>query len=281
MPDKVFSLKIFSRGHLVTGDERYNLAKAWIALQTTPQHSSEYNSLFWSFEQTYDLVREEPMEAWKLILTIWSLDRSTPTRRSLSAGPIEELLCFHGDFMIPHIERQAKADPSFATLLGGVRQNTMAEDIWNRLQTAWIATDGIALWNSANMRPREKSSPPETVGSTLLELAKPVALLLSLLSLYLVFRTLFFSIDDPYLFFQPHQAFRDRIIDSLLLLTFSAGICLLGGFIFREAEPDPHPSLTATLPLQLFYWATGIMIALFFLAWFLETHYIFSPSIHW
>jgi hypothetical protein len=256
----------------VTGDERYNLAKAWIALQTTPPHSSEYNSLFWSFEQTYDLVREEPIQAWKLILTIWSLDRSTPTRRSLSAGPIEELLCFHGDFMIPHIERQAKADPWFATLLGGVPQNTMSDNIWNRLQTAWIATDSM---------PEERSSSPETVGTTLLELAKPVALLLSLLSLYAVFRTLFFSIEDPYLFFQPHQAFRDRIIDSLLLLTFSAGICLLGGFIFREAEPDPHPSLTATLPLQLFYWATGIMLALFFLAWFLETHYIFSPSIHW
>jgi hypothetical protein len=276
----MFSLRIFTGSHLVTGDERNQLARAWITLQTTPQHAPEYNSFFWSFEQTYDLVREDPVEAWRLILTIWSLDQSPPTRRSLSAGPIEELLCFHGDFMIPHIERQAKADPSFATLLGGVWQNTMADDIWNRLQTAWIAADGTALLNNVGMR-RERSSTPETVGSTLLELAKPIALLLSLLSLYAVFHTLFFSVEDPHPFLQPHQAFRDRIIDSLLLLTLSAGISLLGGFIFREAEPDPHPSLTATLPLQIFYWATGIMIALFFLAWFVETHYIFSPSIHW
>lgn len=265
----------------MTGHERDRLARAWIALQTTPQHAPEYNSFFWAFEQTYDLVREEPMEAWKVILTIWSLDRSMPTRRSLSAGPLEELLCFHGDLMIPHIERQAKADPAFATLLGGVWQNTMTGPIWNRLQTAWIAADGPALLNSVGMPRRDKSSPPETVGSTLLELAKPVALLLSLLSLYAVFHTLFFSMEDPHLLLQPHQAFRDRIIDSLLLLTLSAGICLLGGFIFREAEPYPHPSLTATLPLQLFCWATGIMLVLFILAWFFETHYIFSPSINW
>ena len=115
----------------------------------------------------------------------------------------------------------------------------------------------------------------------LLELAKPVALLLCLLSLYAVFHTLFFSIEDPHLILQPHQAFDDRIIDSLLLLALSAAISFLSGLIFREAEPLPHPSLATTLPLLIFYWATGIMTALFFLAWFLETHYIFSPKVHW
>jgi hypothetical protein len=115
----------------------------------------------------------------------------------------------------------------------------------------------------------------------LLELAKPVALLLCLLSLYAVFHTVFFTLEDPQILLQPHQAIRDRIIDSLLLLALSAGISLIGGLIFREAEPPPHPSLGATLPLQIFYWATSIMLVMFFLAWFLETHYIFTPSIHW
>jgi hypothetical protein len=114
-----------------------------------------------------------------------------------------------------------------------------------------------------------------------LELAKPVALVLCLLSLFAVFHTLFLSIEDPHLILQPHQAFDDRIIDSLTLLAISAGICLIGSFIFRESAPYPHPSLATTLPMQLFYWATGIMTALFFLAWFLETHYIFSPRVHW
>ena len=116
----------------------------------------------------------------------------------------------------------------------------------------------------------------------LLELAKPVALLLCLLSLLTVFHTVFFTLEDPQLLLQPHhQAIADRLIDSVLLLALSAGISLVGAFIFRETEPHPHPSLSATLPLQLFYWATAIMLLLFPLASFLETHYIFTPTVHW
>jgi hypothetical protein len=115
----------------------------------------------------------------------------------------------------------------------------------------------------------------------LLELAKPVALLLCLLSLFAVFHAVFFTLEDPNVLFQPYQVLRDRLLDSSLLLAFAAGISIIGGLIFREAEPLPHPSLSATLPLQIFYWATGTMAILLPLAWFLETHYIFSPTIHW
>jgi hypothetical protein len=115
----------------------------------------------------------------------------------------------------------------------------------------------------------------------LLEIAKPVALALCLLSLFAVFHTLFFTIEDPHLLLQPHKAFDDRIIDSILLLALSAGISLFSGLIFREAEHNPHSSLATTLPLLIFYWAAGTMLVLFVLAWFLETHYTFSPSIHW
>jgi len=268
-------------GHTLTNDERNKLARAWIALQTTPQHSPEYTSLFWSFEQTYDLVRKDPGEAWKLILTIWSLDKSLPIRQSLSRGPIEELLCYHGEFIMPHIERQAKADPSFATLLGGVWQNTMTDSIWNRLQEAWIALDGLTFLRSDSRAQREKLPPLEVLQSTLIEFAKLAALLLCLLSVYAVFHSLFFSIEDPHLFLQPRQTLIDHILDSLVLLGISAAISILGGVIFREAEPTPHPSLAKTLPLLIFSWATGIMLILFVLAWFLETHYIFSPSVHW
>jgi hypothetical protein len=265
----------------VTDGERNRLARAWITLQTTPQHAPEYNSLFWAFRQSYDLAREEPMEAWQLILTIWSLDQSIPTKQSLSAGLIEELLCYHGEFMIQHIERQAKADRSFATLLGGVWQNTMTDHVWNRLQDVWIAADGALFLHHMGARQREKLPTTEVVESTLLEFAKLAALLLCMLSLYAIFRTLFLSIDTPQPIFQLPQVLTNRVLNALLLLSLSAAISLLGGIIFREAEPDPHPSLSATLPLQIFYWSTSIMIVLFFLAWFLETHYIFSPIKHW
>ena len=256
-----------------TDDQRKKLAKAWIALQTKPQDAPEYNSLFWSFEQTYRLVREEPTEAWKLILTIWSLDQSLSTRQSLCAGLIEELLCYHGDSAIQSIEQQARIDPSFALLLVGVSKNTMADDVWNRLQAAWI--------DNARMPQPEKLPPVEVIESTLLEFAKLAALLLCMLSLYVVFRTLFLTIEDPHTILQSPQIFTNRILDALLLIAISAAISFLGAVIFREAEPAPKPTLATTLPLQIFCWSTSIMLALFFLARFLETHYIFSPKVHW
>lgn len=121
----------------MTDSERNELAKAWIALQMTKQHSPEYNSLFWSFKRERNLTREEPAEAWKLILTIWSLDKSTKTMENLSAGPIEDLLSYHGDVIIAHVEQEAKADPSFANLLGGVWQHNMSNEVWNRLKVVW------------------------------------------------------------------------------------------------------------------------------------------------
>jgi hypothetical protein len=257
-------------------DQRSQLAKAWIALQTTPQSSPDYRSLFSSFEQTYDLVREDPAEAWKLILTIWSLDQSAPTRQGLCA-PIEELLCFHGEFIIPHIEKRAMADPSFARLLGGLWQNTMPNHIWNRVQDVWIAPDGLAYISRTDKLPTS-----EVLLSGLVEFSKLAALLLCMLSLYGVFRTLFLSSEDPHaILLQPPEIFTNRLLDALLLVALSAAISVLGAIIFREAEPKPRPSLAATLPIQVFSWSTSIMFTLFFLARFLETHYVFTPKVHW
>jgi hypothetical protein len=256
--------------------ERNQLAKAWITLQSTPRNSSEYNSLFWSFEQTYRLVREDPVEAWKLILTIWSLDQSLPTRQGLCSGPLEGLLCFHGESILPHIERQAKADPSFAKLLGGLWKSAMSDNTWNRLQDVWIAPDGLTYLSRT-----DKLSASEVVLSGLVEFAKVAALLLCMLSLYEVFRTLFLSLDDLHTVLQPPQLFTNRLLDALSLIGLSAAISFLGAIIFREAEPQPHPSLTATLPLQIFSWSTSIMLTLFFLARFVETHYVFTPNVHW
>ena len=258
-------------------DQRNQLAKAWIALQTTPQSSPEYRSLFWSFEQTYDLVREDPAEAWRLILTIWSLDQSAPTRQGLCAGPIEELLCFHGEYIIPHIEKRAIADPSFARLLGGLWQNTMPDHVWNRVQDVWIAPDGMAYISRTDKLPTS-----EVFLSGLVEFSKLAALLLCMLSLYGVFRTLFLASEDPHvILLQPPEIFNARLLDALALVALSAAISVLGAVIFREAEPKPRPSLAATLPIQVFSWSTSIMLTLFFLARFLETHYVFTPKVHW
>jgi hypothetical protein len=114
----------------------------------------------------------------------------------------------------------------------------------------------------------------------LLDVAKPVALLICLLSLYALFHTAFLvpgSLD----LLVPGPALHDRIIDSLILLGLSAGICIVSGFLFREAAIGPQPSLLSTLPLQVFYWAVGAMLLLFVASWYLETYCIFYRDTRW
>jgi hypothetical protein len=157
----------------------------------------------------------------------------------------------------------------------------MSDEVWNRLQDVWIAADGALFLHHVGITQREKLPIGEVVESALVEFAKLAALLLCILSLYAIFRTLFLSVENPRPILQSPQVFTHRALSGLRLLSLSAAISFLGAIIFREAEPDPHPSLASTLPLQVFSWATSIMLVLFFLAWFLETHYVFSPSVHW
>ncbi len=149
----------------------------------------------------------------------------------------------------------------------------MTSGVWSRLQAAWV--------NNAAMPQPERLPPAEVLASTLLEFSKLGALLLCMLSLYIVFRTLFLTIEDPHTILQPPEIFTNRLLNGLFLISISAVISLLGGVIFRESEPRSHSSLVATLPLRMFSWATSIMLTLFVLARFLETHYIFTPKVHW
>jgi hypothetical protein len=78
----------------------------------------------------------------------------------------------------------------------------------------------------------------------------------------------------------------DRIWDSLGLLVLAAGISVVSGLIFREgvqdavAEHSPHRvGLGGTLPMQIFFWATGIMVGLFVVSWYLETYVIFYRDV--
>jgi hypothetical protein len=65
------------------------------------------------------------------------MDQSIETIQSLSAGEIEDMLARNGIEMIALVETEARRDPSFAKLLGGVWQNRMADKVWSRLQAVW------------------------------------------------------------------------------------------------------------------------------------------------
>jgi hypothetical protein len=119
-------------------DERdEDLAKAYIAGQKAKHKTAEWGALFWTHERTQYLTKYLPRKAWRVILLIWSMDQSIQTMQNLSAGEIEDLLSRNGVEMIPLIEAEARRDPSFAKLLGGVWKNRMTDEVWSRLQAVW------------------------------------------------------------------------------------------------------------------------------------------------
>ena len=115
----------------------------------------------------------------------------------------------------------------------------------------------------------------------LLELARPVTLLASLLSLLAVFHTAFLGVETD---------FQQRMYDSAGVLLLAAGISLVSGMAFLPGKADKRPGtspsrlrlaqITETFPMRVFFWTSGVMLVLFLLAWYLETHCIFYRDIH-
>ena len=105
----------------------------WIALMHAAPESPEHQRLFPVYDEVCVLVEERPDEAWEFILAVLASDDSTPILETLSAGPLEDLLVQHGTRVIERVEAQARRDPRFAGLLGGVWRNTMPEEVWQRV----------------------------------------------------------------------------------------------------------------------------------------------------
>jgi hypothetical protein len=114
-----------------------NLALAWIELHTVPVGSERHDELFWSYETADDLSRHHPDECLEFILDVLSKSQTPITLQNLSAGPLEDLLARNGADVIDQVESRAKADARFAKLLGGVWQNMMSSDIWERVTQVW------------------------------------------------------------------------------------------------------------------------------------------------
>lgn len=101
-----------------------------------------------------DLPKEEPQLVWDTILLIvraypeadFYNDIETEAQAvcgTLAAGPVEDLLSFHGQDFIDRFEREARADRRMAWVLGGTWRFDMNDGIWNRVRQ--VADD--SYWN--------------------------------------------------------------------------------------------------------------------------------------
>lgn len=91
----------------------------------------------WVDDFEYQAVYENPDLAIDLVLEVLKYAPSNSTKEVLAAGPLEQVLANHGTDIIERVESLAKSNPDFASLLGGVWQNSMSTEIWLRVQSVW------------------------------------------------------------------------------------------------------------------------------------------------
>ena len=110
------------------------LAEAWIRLHHLPKESSEYETLFWAWEQLTDLCDSAPESAWNVVQEIIVRDSSDQILANVGAGPFEDLLANHGAQFIDRVELCARRHPPFRRMLGIVWKNKIPDDVWNRVK---------------------------------------------------------------------------------------------------------------------------------------------------
>lgn len=127
------------RGTLnVEEPDRKKFIDAWVAYSEAKEGSADYKRNFWAEEAMWKFSRDKPELCWELILGILGRDLSDSAVANLAAGATEDLLATHGPDFIERVETRARQDRKFRHLLGGVWQNDMTDEIWERVKTAAV-----------------------------------------------------------------------------------------------------------------------------------------------
>ena|SRR5688572_21090357 len=125
----------------MTTDELNSLASAYIARyskpltwdQDTVLNRRDTSDTDWASDRIYEITDRHPSELLQLVLEVLARSDDPDVLSNLAAGPLEDYLAKCGDQVIDQIESRASADDKFRDLLGGVWQNSMSDQLWQRI----------------------------------------------------------------------------------------------------------------------------------------------------
>jgi hypothetical protein len=109
------------------------IVKSWIRMQLAENGSEEYEREFWSFEKLSNYCRKEPRCAWEIVVGIYESTSNDVVLSNLAAGPLEDLLVYHGSLALPWVADYCVRQPSFGEVLQMVWRNEMRDEVWNGL----------------------------------------------------------------------------------------------------------------------------------------------------
>ena len=116
------------------------LAAAWIKLHEVDEKSIDYKVWFWAYSCLDELIDRDPLSSFEVIKKILEINETDIILSNLAAGPLEDLLCRHGNEVINHVVKSAKDSQRFKRLLGAVWQNSIPEPIWAQVKAVSSAT---------------------------------------------------------------------------------------------------------------------------------------------
>ena len=109
----------------------------WAEWVSDPVRQQEDSVNLIGFDEFDWVIQKEPEKGWQAILMAVEDPRLEQYLGTLAAGPLEDLLSYHGEAFIARVEAEARSNPKFAWLLGGIYQYQMTEEIWCRVQAVW------------------------------------------------------------------------------------------------------------------------------------------------
>jgi hypothetical protein len=80
---------------------------------------------FWAAAEVAELSRREPAATLDFILEVLKRNPQPRVLANLAAGPLEDLLVYHGPAVIERVEALAAEDTVFSQLLSGVWRNAI------------------------------------------------------------------------------------------------------------------------------------------------------------
>jgi hypothetical protein len=104
---------------------------------------AEYNCHlpeFWAVAMLDELAHNEPDTAWLLILELIRQPLGDDAFCCLAAGPLKNLLEYHGPAVIERVEDEARSNPAFQSCFGGrvVKQHTRRLGAGRKGSCCWI-----------------------------------------------------------------------------------------------------------------------------------------------
>ena len=108
-------------------------ASAYIAFQQDGRSSDENHPFWWAAERFMEDLGAE--YCWSAILAVLAKSPPDSVIGMLAAGPLEDLIHQAGPQYVDRIELEARRNPAFRHLLGGVWQSS-TPDVWARIESA-------------------------------------------------------------------------------------------------------------------------------------------------